>query len=224
MNPLKLFAVLCCMLLSHAYTYAQEHRSEPVTTLTVVKIPAAPEIEQASHTKQLYLKTNLIGWGLTMANLAIEVDFAKHWSAQLPVYYSGMDYFIDNVSFRTLSIQPEIRYWFSDDANDKLFIGAHFGLTHYNFAFNGEYRYQDKNGNTPAMGGGISIGYRMPLCKNGRWKMEFSIGGGVYPTQYDKFLNIENGAYAESDEKTYIGLDHAAISFAYMFNLNKKSK
>ncbi len=37
------------------------------------------------------------------------------------------------------------------------------GLAYYNFAFNGKYRYQDHLRQTPALGGGLSIGYRLPL-------------------------------------------------------------
>ena len=41
----------------------------------------------------LYLKTNAIGWGMGVSNIAVEIDFGKRWSAQLPIYYSAVNYF-----------------------------------------------------------------------------------------------------------------------------------
>ena len=185
----------------------------------------APDGPEPRH---LYLKTNAIGWGLAVINLAAEIDLGRKWSFQLPIYYSGHNYFTSTIKFRTFTIQPEIRYWFSGNAKDKFFVGAHFGMSYYNFAVDGNYRIQDKDGDTPALGGGISLGYRMPISKNGRWKMEFSVGGGVYSLEYDKFHNTDKtsaGALSHTiDKKTWFGLDHAAVSFAYMFNLKRKHK
>ena len=189
-----------------------------------VEYPAADGPEP----RHLYLKSNAIGWGLAVINVAAEIDLGKKWSFQLPIYYSGHNYFTSTIKFRTFTIQPEIRYWFSGNAKDKFFVGAHFGMSYYNFAVDGNYRIQDKDGNTPALGGGLSLGYRLPISKNGRWKMEISVGGGVYSLEYDKFHNTDKtsaGALSHTvDKKTWFGLDHAAVSFAYMFNLKRKHK
>lgn len=174
--------------------------------------------------RHLHLKTNAMAWGMAIANVAAEVDLAEHWSFTLPVYYSAWDYFKATIKFHTLTIQPEFRYWPSAH-NDGLFAGAHFGLAYYNFAFNKSYRYQDHGKDTPAVGGGLSIGYRLPVGKSGRWRMEFSIGAGVYSLHYDKFHNTpdtSDGLMAGSVKKTYWGIDQAAVSFAYTFDLKKK--
>ena len=161
---------------------------------------------------------------MAIANVAAEIDLAKHWSFTLPVYYSAWDYFKSTIKFRTFAVQPEFRYWLSEE-NDGFFGGAHFGLAYYNFAFDGDYRYQDHNRETPAIGGGVSIGYRLPISKNNRWKVEFSLGAGVYSRHYDKFHNTprtKDGLMIESIKKTYWGIDQAAVSFSYSFDLKKK--
>ena len=189
--------------------------------------PARVEAEPQRPSKHMYLKTNAIGWGMSVANVAVEFDFAKHWSAQLPIYYSGVNYFTQTLKFRTFCIQPEVRYWFSGNMNDKFFLGAHAGMAYYNYALDGQYRIQDKDGKRPALGGGLSIGYRLPISKNGRLKMEFTVGGGVYSLKYDKFYNTQStsqGEKAETIDKIWYGVDHAAISFSYMFNLKRKNK
>ena len=95
----------------------------------------------------------------------------------------------------------------------------------FNFAFDGDYRYQDHNRNTPAIGGGMSIGYRLPISRNNRWRLELSLGAGVYSCHYDKFYNTprtKDGLKIESIRDTYWGVDQAAVSFTYSFDLNKK--
>ena len=172
----------------------------------------------------LYLKTNVLGLGLAMVNTAVEIDLMQHLSLTLPIYYSAWDYFKSTIKFRTFAVQPEFRYWLSEE-NDGFFAGAHFGLAYYNFAFDGDYRYQDHNRETPAIGGGVSIGYRLPISKNNRWRVEFSLGAGVYSNHYDKFHNTpgtKDGLMIESLKNTYWGIDQVAVSFSYSFDLKKK--
>lgn len=184
-----------------------------------------PEPEPVSEPVEAFmphahLKTNVLGWGLTMANLAAEVDICEHLSFALPIYYSGMNYFTYNLKFRIFGFQPELRAWLSG-RNDGVFFGAHLGVAWYNFAFRDKYRYQDHDRNTPAVGGGVSVGYRMPISKNNRWKVEFTIGGGAYRLHYDTFINEPNGKQTGVFRKTYVGLDQAAVSFAYTFDMKK---
>ena len=153
--------------------------------------------------RKLYIKTNALGWGLLITNLALEVDLARHWTFSLPVYFSGWDYFSPTVKFRTLSFQPEVRY-------------------HFNLAVDGEYRLQDRDGDTPAIGGGVAVGYRKSLTKDKRLKMEFSIGGGVYDVHYDRFRNKPNGFLVDTNDRLYIGPDQASVTISYSFNLSKK--
>lgn len=180
----------------------------------------------AEWTRHLHLKTNMLGLGLAIANVAVEVDLARQWSFTLPVYYSAWDYFKSTTKFRTLAFQPEFRYWpWAAERNDGFFTGAHFGLAYYNIATNGKYRYQDHLRKTPAIGGGVSVGYRLPIDRCNRWRIEFSVGAGVYSLHYDKFHNTsptKEGLMINSEKKTYLGIDQAAISFSYTFNLNRK--
>ena len=169
------------------------------------------------------LKTNTLGLCLLLANIGIEVDLARHWSLHIPVYYSAVDYFIPTIKFRTLATQPELRYWFNEN-NSGLFTGAHFGAASFNLALNGTYRYQDHDGTNPILGGGISIGYRMPISKNERWNVEFALGVGGYSVYCDKFYNVKNGKLADSYRTTYWGIDNASISISYRFNLIKRDK
>lgn len=204
-------------------TVVAEPSTEITPDTTAIVETIVPKIEEWNH--KLYLKTNALFWGMGMTNVSAEIDLAKHWSFALPVTYSAWNYFTSTVKFRTLAVQPEFRYWFNED-NQKFFIGAHFGYAQYlNVAVDGNYRYQDHDGKSPALGGGISVGYRMPISKSDKWHIEFSLGAGVYSLHYDKFYNTPNtkdGLMIESVKKTYWGIDQAAVSFSYSFDLKKK--
>lgn len=173
--------------------------------------------------RKMYIKTNAPAWALLLQNLAVEVDLAKHWSVALPVYWSPYDYGKQTLKFRTLALIPEIRYWTKPE-NMGFFVNAHFGMAYFNYAKNGEYRYQDHNGTTPALGGGLGIGYRFYFCKNHRWSMEAMIGAGVYHLDYDIFQNTpstKNGMLIGRRSRTFYGIDQAAFSFSYSFGLSK---
>lgn len=169
---------------------------------------------------RIQVKTNAIGWVMMVANASVEIDLSRRFSINLPFYYSGLDYFTRRAKFRILATQPELRFWFAEKR--RVFVGAHFGVASYNFALGGKWRIQDHNGTSPALGGGISAGYKIPFTRNERFCMEFSAGAGVYKAHYDKFNNEKNGAFDSTVRKTFIGLDHAAVSFSYSFDLKKR--
>ena len=188
-----------------------------------VQEPVAVEIElpEPVSVPNLYVKTNTIGLALGVTNLGAEIDIVKHLSFNIHMYYAAYNYFVQNLKFRTLAAYPELRYWFKED-NQGFFLGAHMGVAQYNYAFTGDYRYQDHDGKTPALGGGLNVGYRMPISENQRWFMEFTLGGGVYPIHYDVYYNVKNGKYVESKEKTYFGFDNASVTILYRFDLKSR--
>lgn len=164
--------------------------------------------------RYLYVKTNVTGLALLQANIGVEFDMGRYLSFYLPISYSALDYFSPTTKFRQFALQPELRVWPLKN-QDKLFIGAHLGFAYYNYAFNGDYRYQDRDGTHPTLGGGLSLGYRLPISRNKDWKLEFALGVGVYPLDYDLFINEVNGPLFDSRKKTYIGLDNVLIGISY---------
>ena len=188
------------------------------------RMPSLSKPEPAPWARNLHLKTNAICWGMGVANVAAEIDLTRHWSFSLPVMYSAWNYFKSTIKFRVFGSMPELRYWVSE-RNDGVYVGAHFGFAYYNVAFDGAYRYQDHNRETPALGGGLSVGYRLPLDRARRWRVEFSLGCGVYSLHYDKFRNtadVRDGLLVGSERKTAVGIDQAAVTFSYTFDLSGK--
>lgn len=179
---------------------------------------------QDKYPSNLHIKTNVAAFATAITNIAVEVELLPHYSLNLPVYYSAWDYFKSTIKFRTLHIQPEIRQWFNEN-NVGFFLGAHFGLGYYNVVLDGESRYQDHNRETPAIGGGLALGFRTPISADNRWHIEFSFGGGVYKLHYDIFRNTPDtykGLKTGEVKKTYAGPDQAAISVSYLLPEWKK--
>lgn len=170
-----------------------------------------------------YIKTNLPAWGIAWVNIALEADLAEHWSFALPVYWSGWDYFSSTHKYRTFAVQPELRYW-PKRSNRGFFAGAHFGLAYYNCAFGGKYRYQDHNGDTPALGGGICVGWRTDFGHRRAWCIEASVGGGVYRLDYDLFYNRPNGLECGRRQRTLWCIDNVALSIGWHFGLFRDKK
>ena len=191
---------------------------EPECEAEVITVVAEPVEEWV---RKMYIKTNVPAWALLWQNLALEIDLAPHWSFSVPVYWSPYNYGKQQLKFRTLAVVPEFRYWPKAD-NMGFFVNAHFGMAYYNYAKNEEYRYQDHDGKTPALGGGLGIGYRFYFCKNHHWAMEAAVGGGVYRLDYDIFMNTpstSHGYLVGRRKHTFFGVDQAAFSISYSFGL-----
>lgn len=176
--------------------------------------------DSVSHPHTVSIKTNALAYGLLVVNVAAELELSSRWSVCLPVYYSGWNYFHSTTKFRVFSIQPEVRYWFPRTRS--IFLGGHLGLTYFNTATNGQYRYQDTRRREPAWGGGVAAGYRTYFSHGSRWFVEFTAGAGVYDVRYEKFLSAQNGKQVSSSiHRTYIGPDQISVSFGYSFGRHK---
>lgn len=171
--------------------------------------------------RRFYIKTDLPYWLMSWSNVAFEVDMAPHWSFNLPIYFSAVNYFKTTLKFRLFAFQPGIRYWLKG-TNTGVYFEAHYTMGWWNFAFNGPYRYQDHYRKSPSVGGGIGAGYRLPISKNGRWAMEFGGGVGVYRLNYDRFQNHTNGKLIDSHKKTVFFIDNVNVSISYSFPIEKK--
>lgn len=166
-----------------------------------------------------YLKTSIPAWATAVANIAGEYDFACRWSVALDVRYSAWNYGKVTQKFRTFVFRPEVRYWLRDGHNG-LFFDGHLAMMAYNVALpSWEYRIQDKGGKHPALGGGLGIGYRLNLSRDGRWRIEGALGLGVYALNYDRFVNRKNGPLVDNVRRVFAGVDNVSISI--VFNLNK---
>lgn len=173
--------------------------------------------------RRILVKTNVPAWACLWQNVAAEIDIIPHFSFELPIYWSPYNYGKRTLKFRTFSIIPKFRYYPSPD-NDGLFFDVHAGFAYYNVALDGNHRYQDHNGKTPALGGGIGVGYRFRLPQSPRWKIEVALGAGFYGLDYDVFKNGRNGLIVDRVQRTFFGIDNFAVSLSYEFYVRPRNK
>lgn len=178
--------------------------------------------DKDDYSRHWYLKTNGVALVMLVVNIHCEIDLTKHWSATLPLYYSGWDYFKSTLKFRIFAVQPEFRYWFKP-VKDGFFAGVHGGLCYYNYANGGAIRYQDHSTETPALGGGITIGYRA-RPHNRPLHIEFSIGAGIYHLDYDTFINKPDGLQTGRHRRTFLGIDNIGITLCYRFDIKQRKE
>jgi Protein of unknown function (DUF3575). len=172
------------------------------------------------------VKTNLLSLPALVLNAGVEYQPVQHLSVNMPVYFGTLDWFSREAKFRTLALQPEIRYWFRPQMKG-IFVGAHATVLWYNVAVGGDYRYQDHGGKTPSVGAGVDVGYKIRLGKaeDSPWGLEFGLGVGLVPLRYDVYYNVDNGRLAAEDrQKTYWGPDQAFVTLTYGFGTSKTGK
>lgn len=172
-------------------------------------VQSSPAIDdKMSEYDRWSFKTNIPAWALVVANAAVEYRFAEHWSVDFPLYYSCWTT-ARTYRFRTLAIQPSLRYWLSPEWKGH-FFGVHLTTGQYNISVDRSTRYQDVNG---MYGIGLDYGYGLNLSEH--WGLEFNIGAGYIYTKYDSFYNIDNGALYDTSAENYWGLTRCGISIIY---------
>lgn len=188
--------------------------SPAVPESTAIMAEQEPQQEPECLKSEFRLGTNLLYDVATVANLYLEAGFAHHLAVNILATYSPWDIKRPNVKIRTLIFQPELRWYFADNFKGHYVgIEGHYGW--YNVALGGKTRYQDRDGNTPLWGAGLSYGYVLPF--NEHWGMDFGISAGYANLKYDCFYNIENGAKFTTMTRDWWGPTKVGISIYYQF-------
>lgn len=180
----------------------------PETEIPVLPAASGDESLKAVPFGSWKVKTNIPAWALVVANAAVEYRFAEHWSVDIPLYYSCWTT-ARTYRFRTLALQPSLRYWIDPEWKGH-FFGAHLTGGQYNISVDERTRYQDVDG---MYGIGLDYGYALELSRH--WGLEFNLGAGYIYTRYDSFYNIDNGALFNTATKHYWGLTRCGISIIY---------
>lgn len=170
----------------------------------------APAAEPVSS-RYWALKVNVPYAVAVVQNLELEAQVARKWTVALPVMWSVSDIKHDH-GLRTIALQPEARWWAGKHPGEGHFVGFHANLAWFNLKWD-DTRYQARH--TPLMGAGISYGYKLPLSAH--WGAEFSLGLGYAYMKYDKYYNIDNGAWFGTGTRNYFGIDRVAVSLVYRF-------
>jgi len=204
-------------LISETKPIADEPETKEEThTVFPVEKEVIPNITPETKSKQFAIKTNMAYLAATVANIGVEFPLGEHFSIDVPFMYSP--YMISRkYRIEVLALQPELRYWFNNQPLKGHFVGLHGHVGWYTVSFNSKRRFQDKDGDTPLWGGGLSYGYAHSLSK--RWGLEFTVGAGYAKLEYDTFHNYHNGQKYDTNTKNYWGITRIGINLIYKINL-----
>ena len=177
---------------------------EPITpVISLDTVPQQPWVERYPRRELLSVKTNLLFYGVYMPgynrwcpipNVAVEYyplrgHFTYGASFDCPWWqnYWGHKY------FQIRNYQLEARYYFRKgdielrpEGKGAAFKGfylqayGHMGL--FGICFDENRGWVGEGG-----GGGLGVGYVMPISKKGHWRLEFQLQAGVFHCKYDPY-------------------------------------
>lgn len=184
--------------------------------------------DKPQYRDYLAIKTNLLSGAFLTPSLSFEVPAINdHWTIDLTGEYNNWNAW-DEQKWKHWTVQPELRYWFSEAFNH-WFMGVHALGGEYNFGhlnhrlpfFWGDlrdmknYRFQGS-----FFGGGLGVGYAWQWTRH--WGLSAEVGFGYMRMKADKFECTECERKVEEDIKyNYVGPTKAALNLVYRFNKEK---
>ena len=185
-----------------------EEETVPEVVPVVVVPPTEPDdimdTIRMPRRELLAVKTNLLmdfaympGYNrwCPLPNVAIEYyPLYGHFTYGLSIDFPWWRHYDDHKFFQVRNYQAEARYYLHTGSIDRgempgtkaAFSGlyfqayAHAGL--YGICFDADRGWEGEG-----VGGGLGIGYVMPITKNGHWRLEFGAQVGFFTTKYDPY-------------------------------------
>lgn len=176
-----------------------------------------------AHAQQVALKTNLLYWGTTTPNLAVEIATGESTTLDIqgsynPFRLSGKQ---SNKKLRHWMVMPEWRMWACEKYEGR-FLGIHGFFSSYNAGnvhlpfgiFSGlkDHRYEGH-----AVGVGAGYGYQWQLSPHWNIEAQFALG---YAYMDHKIYECHRcGEYIRKGHKHYVGPTKIGLSFVYLIHL-----
>ena len=169
----------------------------------------APAAAQQLSQRFMAVKTNVAYDAFAILNAEFEIQVARKLSVDIPVIWSLWDWKQD-LGLRVVAVQPEVRYWFGSVGKGSA-VGVNLGLASYNFRKDG-IRYQNISGR-PLVSAAVSYTYSLSI--DARWNAEFSLAVGYANMKYNRYYNIDNGAFINTRTRNYFGPTKVGITLSY---------
>ena len=142
-------------------------------------------------------------------NIAVEYyPLHGHFTFGASLDFPWWQHYHEYKYFQIRNYQLEARYYFKSGDVDKVGYGkgaaftgwytqayAHAGL--FGICFD-----EDRGWEGEGVGGGVGIGYVLPLTKTGHWRLEFGAQAGIFWSKYDPY-QYESVIYPELHDDLY---------------------
>lgn len=158
------------------------------------------------HAQSFSIASSLTASALGSLNIEASVAISGKISLHLPLMWAPFR-FKENLKLKIFALQPGARWWFWH-VYSGFFAGIYATHARFNAGLN-SYRHDGY-----AAGISVSAGYSRMLTR--RWNIEIELGGGVFYTNYDLFLNEMCGEYLNTISDVRLTPSKANISFVYI--------
>ena len=183
----------------------------------------------SANAQKVAIKTNALYWATATPNIGMEFAMGDRWTFELEGGYNPWNLDSDNnTKVKHWLVSPEFRYWFCNSFQGH-FIGINANYTQFNIGGLPQGMpnlFVNLNTEVPmpdlsvariqgwAAGGGLTYGYAFPIAR--RWNMEFTVGYGLWYTEYDQYESRKCGLFQQAVGRLALGPTTAGISFIYM--------
>ncbi|MBR4898858.1 MAG: DUF3575 domain-containing protein [Prevotella sp.] len=202
---------------------------------TIYYLPEPIPGEIIDHRPFWAVKTNLLLWGVIAPNVQLEIPLGhkNRWSVEAEVFLPWWTWSHNAHAEQFFDWGLELRYWLGNRERHHTLDGWHIGLAvamgYYDFEWERSHGYQGEYVNTY-----VNFGWQKRISTH--WAFDAGVGLGYIPTQYREYLGssvFPEGYEEEYDEhlmwqrtqwRHILGLTHANLTIAYMFDPRPKSK
>lgn len=176
---------------------------EPIRIVPNREVPdEIPECIRSEKQTSLNISTNLLYWAALAPNIGIEYCFPQgHWSINGEFFMPWWKNTSNHKYYQMCQGSGEGRYWFNGDGEYRgHFVGAYGNGGIYDLSKGGDHTGYKGD----FWGAGVTYGYIWRIKP--RFRMEFSVGGGLLSTTYEEYIPIDNHyVYERTVQKRYVG-------------------
>ena len=155
------------------------------------------------------LRANLLRWVTLPPDLGIEWRITPNDAVTVAASgaLNAWSWDDENYRYALWEVAPEVRWYLGEKKRG--YLGAMFKMGAFNYKFSETGKQGD------ILGGGITGGYVLPLCKS--LSMDFSIGVGYLKADYEKYEIIQKGLRVRQspETKNWWGPVNAGISLVW---------
>lgn len=127
--------------------------------------------------QHISLRANLLRWATLTPDLGIEWQFARQWGVAVNGSWTSWSWNNKNRRYALWEVSPEVRYYFTP--KNKFYVGAQYKIGQFNYKLSNTGKQGD------LQGGGITLGYKLPLCKS--LALDFNAAVGCLHTNYKTY-------------------------------------
>lgn len=182
--------------------------TETAELTPVAEEPVAEPVNEPETPREMSfsLRTNLLRWATLTPDLGIEWRISPSVAITVNGAWTVWSWNNKDRRYALWEVAPEVRWYMG--AKKRGYLGAMFKTGEFN------YKLSDTGKQGDIIGGGLTGGYVLPLCKS--LSMDFSIGVGYLNADYENYKVINGTCVRQNSEtKGWWGPVNAGVSLVW---------